>query len=31
VHYDLAVPQRAGKRPERALGLHPQGCPPTRA
>lgn len=27
VHYDLAVPADAREATERALGLHPQGCP----
>ena len=27
VHYDLAVPSEAREATERALQLHPQGCP----
>lgn len=27
VHYDLTVPQEARELTERALELHPQGCP----
>ena len=27
VHYDLAVPAEAREATERALELHPQGCP----
>ena len=27
VHYDLAVPAEAREAAERALALHPQGCP----
>jgi uncharacterized OsmC-like protein len=27
VHYDLAVPPEAREAAERALALHPQGCP----
>jgi uncharacterized OsmC-like protein len=27
VHYDLAVPAEAREATERALALHPQGCP----
>src|SRR5512132_1860946 len=27
VHYDLAVPSEAQEATERALQLHPQGCP----
>ena len=27
VHYDLAVPPEAREMTERALHLHPQGCP----
>src|SRR5262245_819409 len=27
VHYDLAVPAESREAAERALGLHPQGCP----
>ncbi|SRR6266542_4201272 len=27
VHYDLAVPAEAREGTERALALHPQGCP----
>jgi len=27
VHYDLAVPAEAREATERALHLHPQGCP----
>src|SRR6188474_619788 len=27
VHYDLAVPAESREATERALGLHPQGCP----
>ncbi len=27
VHYDLTVPADAGEAAERALELHPQGCP----
>ena len=27
VHYDLAVPAEAREATERALALHPEGCP----
>ena len=27
VHYDLAVPAESREATERALGVHPQGCP----
>ena len=27
VHYDLAVPEESRVATERALGIHPQGCP----
>ena len=28
VHYDLTVPAENREATERALGVHPQGCPP---